>query len=118
MVIENFIAGILWSALGGLAFNIIILDWWLWPCHESKHPEEEHKRTDRIVVRVLGILERILYTFSILMGFPQWIAVWLTLKTASRWPGWKEDKHRKYNIFLIGNAVSILFAVIGAYICR
>lgn len=118
MKMEFLAFGLLVSTMGGLVANLFILDWWLWPYYEKKYSEDKGKlnfRTDRLIVRILGFFERALYTISIIMCLPQWIAVWLTLKTAVAWVGWQNDTHRKYNLFLIGNAVSILFGIIGAY---
>ena len=82
-------------------------------------------------VAVLGVLERFLYLTSILVGKPEFVAVWLTIKTV--YISWSEyvgqpkgtstkskQKHeqvfnrRAYNNFLIGNGISVLFALAGA----
>jgi len=118
MEIRLFVFGILVSTLGGLVANCVILDWWLWPYYEKKCGEDKGGltfKTSRLIVRILGFFERALYTISIIMGWPQWIAVWLTLKITVAWSGWKTDIHRKYNLFLIGNAISIIFGIVGAY---
>jgi len=51
-----------------------------------------------------------------LMSYPQWILFWLGLKTGQRWIGWKEDQKRIYNLFLIGNAINVLFGLIGYWL--
>jgi hypothetical protein len=73
----------------------------------------------------VGALERILYFFAFLMGKPEFIAVWLALKVAGQWSQWSEQKiqlEKKwlsgraiFQVFLIGNALSIIVAVAIAY---
>ena len=59
------------------------------------------------------------------MAKPEFIGVWLALKVAGQWQQWSEDKpyreggptivgRQLFNIFLIGNALSITYAVVGA----
>lgn len=88
----------------------------------------EYKRPGAL----LGYLERFAFTLSIVTKFYSFITVWLILKTAGRWTGSgfvvemldeDENKNRKLapaaiNIYLIGNLVSLLFAVLGAYIIK
>jgi hypothetical protein len=66
---------------------------------------------------LVGAVERLLYITAILLQRAEFIAVWLTLKTVSRSPGWTRDKWIKgrgiFNNFLIGNGISILFSFIG-----
>jgi len=69
-----------------------------------------------ILTPVLGIVERGLYTGALLMGAPEWIAVWLALKVAVAWRRWEGEKRGSYNLFLIGSALSVMFGVIGAWI--
>ena len=113
------ILGLLLSAVGGWIANKKIIDEWLWPIYEASIKGEGvqlnyNKKDDRLIVSVLGIFERILYTFAIIVGRPEWIAVWLTLKISIKWHGWEKDQKRSYNIFLIGNAISVLFGFLGA----
>lgn len=68
------------------------------------------------ITRAIGIIERILYTIALIMGLPQWIGIWLTLKVAVTWKKWEGKSRDQYNIFLIGNALSILFGVIGTWV--
>lgn len=73
---------------------------------------------------LVGILERFLYTASFQSGHAAFIAVWLGLKAVPQWKRWVEKttyiQGRKiegrsiYNIFLIGNAVSLVYGVAGA----
>jgi len=63
---------------------------------------------------VLGIVERTLYLASIQAMHPEFIAVWLTLKTIARSSRWTEEKRVRgralFNNFVAGNGLSILYA--------
>jgi formate-dependent nitrite reductase membrane component NrfD len=73
---------------------------------------------------LMGIVERVIYFTSFMLGYEEFIPIWLALKAApqlSNWEkgfevaGYKEISGRViYNIFLIGNGLSIGFAVMGA----
>jgi len=141
MQIWDLIVGFLFSGLGGCIANYIILDRWLWG-YQVKYSNNRLKKiekkiynkqrfkkikddynitksnTDRTIARSLGFCERILYTLAIIKGKPEWIAVWLGLKTAVQYEGWKKDIFRRYNIFLVGNAISIFFGVVGANLIK
>ena len=65
---------------------------------------------------MVGIIERASYTAALILGVPEWIAVWLAMKVAV---GWREQQKRESpsdNLYLIGNILSIMFGVIGAWI--
>jgi hypothetical protein len=46
------------------------------------------------------------------------VGIWLVLKVAGQWHGWKDDDRTTYSNFLIGNGLSLLFAVTGAQIIK
>jgi len=49
------------------------------------------------------------------MGKEAFVGIWLVLKTAGRWGEWKKPQGRRiYNVFLVGNALSLMFGVLGA----
>lgn len=75
---------------------------------------------------ILGLIEGFLYLAALVVWKPEFIAVWLGLKTVIRWYHWERivsvkrgDKEVTvfgrdlYNIFLIGNALVIVFAATG-----
>jgi len=64
----------------------------------------------------LGICERVGYTAAFLLGTPTWIGVWLAIKVAAQWERWKGEERATYNVFLIGNLLSIFFGFLGAWI--
>lgn len=78
---------------------------------------------------LVGICESIMYPMSFFVGEPKFIGVWLAVKVAGQWVRWKGDDkkdkletdietetlnegRRRFNGFLVGNAVSIMFGVI------
>ena len=66
---------------------------------------------------LVGIVERSLYVTALILGRLEFVAVWLTLKTIARSPRWTEEAAIKgrglFNVFLVGNGLSIVFAAIG-----
>jgi hypothetical protein len=66
----------------------------------------------------VGITERALYIASLQLARPEFIAIWLTLKTVARSRRWTSDEtipgRAIYNNFLVGNALSIGFALISS----
>lgn len=97
---------------------------------------KEHIRSEdephRWRAKVLGILERSMYFVSWLVGFPEFIGLWLVFKAADRWSRMrsaydvdeefqsiKESRQAKINAyignerFLIGSGLSIVYGVMG-----
>jgi len=69
----------------------------------------------------VGYVERILYTWSILLGFPQFVVVWLSLKALGGWGGWSNAEQlsrARFIVTLIGNGLSLLVAVGFALLTR
>ncbi len=71
----------------------------------------------------LGYVERTLYTLSWHVGAPQFIVVWLGLKTAVQWHRWQQaggqlPGRHVYNVFLVGSALSLLYASGGAAVAQ
>jgi len=76
---------------------------------------------------MVGNIECVLYTSSWLLGRPEFIAIWLVLKVAGGMKSWTEEVtlgkikfvgRNIFNVFLIGNALSISFGVVGAKIIQ
>jgi len=109
------ILGYLFSTIIGAIFLRIVIDNWLWSyiIKEQKIPGKPRA----ILTLPLGIIERLLYTSAFFLGFPEWVPVWLGLKVAVSWKRWQKEEERGiYNIFLIGNALSLIFGFVGAWI--
>ncbi len=62
---------------------------------------------------VLGSIEVVLYTTTLLMGQAGFIGVWLILKVAGRWGDWQErgqEARGRIQGFLVGTALSVVSA--------
>jgi hypothetical protein len=73
--------------------------------------------------RAVGVVDSALYVTSWLLGVPEFIAVWLAFKVAGLWIKWQGDTRNNvgraiYNIFIIGNGLSIAYATSGAMIIK
>ena len=66
----------------------------------------------------VGMTERVLYIASLQLRRPEFIAIWLTLKTVARSRRWTTDQsvpgRAIYNNFLVGNALSIGFSLVSS----
>jgi hypothetical protein len=77
---------------------------------------------------VIGHIDRILFTTSIVFGVKEFIAAWLAVRIVSQWSKWgsvKESPQSRsklekvyqsralFQIFLIGTAVSLVYGVLG-----
>ena len=71
---------------------------------------------------IVGIVERLLYVTALILGRPEFIAVWLTLKTVARARRWTEEGAVRgraiFNNFLVGNGLSIFCSVAAVAIAQ
>jgi len=69
---------------------------------------------------LLGTCEALLYPTAFLVGQPEFVGVWLAVKVAGQWNYWTGDYRgrTRFNMFLIGNALSIIVAFLLARIVR
>lgn len=86
---------------------------------EVLRKEKINAKRDMYLVRILGLLERILYTTCIVVEEPAGIAAWLAIKVLTRWAG---EEHRwanisEANIYLIGNLLTVIFGAGGGLLC-
>lgn len=110
--IWRYILGYFISIFGGALFLWIVIDKIAWT-YLTKYGSKSklHEKT----TLYLGIIERLIYTSVFIIDQPAFIAIWLALKVASQWKRW-QDEPGTYNVFLIGNALSLIIAFIGAWI--
>lgn len=113
----NMVWGFGFSLVVGGIVAWLIMDKWLYP-----RIKEEFTRPDILLVAILGAMERFMYTSSIILNVPYWIAIWPAFKALTRWRHAEGDKPRLSvrlgNMYCIGNLLTILFGVIGGLICK
>ena len=114
-LVTGFLFGFLVSSLGGAVVIWLLIDRIGWNYLDRHHVG---RKPPGSLTLPLGICERVFYTAAILMGMPTWIGVWLGIKVAVHWKRWTGEDRGTYNIFLIGNLLSIAFGWIGAWIAR
>ena len=102
------------STLGGAFVLWLLIDKAAWS-YLSRNQNIRRKPPGTLTLP-LGIVERGLYTVAVIIGAPEWIAVWLAVKVAVAWSRWQGEERATYNVFLIGNALSVMFGFIGAWI--
>jgi hypothetical protein len=107
------IFGFIVSSLGGAFVLWLLIDKAAWAYVEKDGIQRKPKR---VLTVPLGICERISYTGALLLGFPAWIGVWIAIKVAAQWQRWQGAERVTYNVFLIGNLLSIFFGFLGAWI--
>lgn len=81
-----------------------------------KTVNENYKRSDGTLSMVQGFVERTLYIIAFQIEKPEFVGVWVALKVASQWKKWSEKTG--YNIFLTGSGLSIIYALVGAYLIK
>ena len=107
---NKYILGYYVSIVIGAFATWIVIEKYMWPHLAFKKPPYAF-------TWLVGVIERFLYTVSVVHGFPEWIFFWVTIKVAVTWESRIHQKQTdSYSIFLIGNALSIIFGVIGAWI--
>jgi len=94
----------------------------LWDCIAPSGSTSPQIRPRAWQGEALARLEGVLYVAFLQLGLGQLIGVWLVIKVAGQWKRWTDDGDEKtqrpdgravFNIFLIGNALSVLYAFIG-----
>jgi len=112
--IWRIVLGFFVSTLGGAFVLWLLIDKAAWPYLSRK--QNIRGKPSGTLTLPLGIVERGLYTVAVIIGAPEWIAVWLAVKVAVAWSRWQGEERATYNVFLIGNALSVMFGFIGAWI--
>jgi len=81
------------------------------------------EKTRREAIGWLGYFEILAYSLSVVLGCPQFIAVWIGVRTLERWRADVKNKDNNegvpagsINIFLIGTLLTIIMGVLGGLI--
>jgi hypothetical protein len=114
MNITRIILGYSVSTIVGAFVIWLLMEKILWPLIIRKHNIEGKKPFSLTIL--LGILERASYTTAFVFQLPAWIGIYLAMKVAVGWHGHQLRKSPSENLYLIGNLLSILFGLFGAWI--
>lgn len=87
---------------------------------KEKRKDGVNEITRREAVGWLGYFEILSYSSSVFLGYPQFIAVWIGIRTLERW---RADVKKEeliplgsINIFLTGTLASVISGVLGGLI--
>lgn len=82
--------------------------------------EREVSAQNGLPTALVGVCEAVLYPTSWLVGKPEFIGVWLALKTAAGWKLWQKETGPRahFQMFLIGNALSIVLGSLSFFFMR
>lgn len=119
----DYVAGFAFSILGSYIFvRFTVNTMWIhlgW----TRDMTNDELRPFAYQSVIIGSLESIMYTSCWLIGKHEFIGVWLILKVGGQWGRWTQEltiRNRQitgrsiFNIFLVGNALVILYSIIGA----
>ena|SRR3989338_6775137 len=98
----------------------------LWREIKDELEDKDHK-LHRWYGAIIGLLEQVMYITAILLDKFEFIGIWLAFKVIGRWERsriefeqnsnkgklGKLQTHAIYSIFTIGNALSIIYSVVG-----
>src|ERR1041385_5448320 len=94
----------------------------LWDCIAPQSSDGSQNRPQLRQGDTLARIEGVLYVALLQLGLGNLIGVWLGLKVAGQWKRWMDDGDEKtqrpdgrsvFNVFLIGNALSVLYSFVG-----
>jgi hypothetical protein len=94
----------------------------LWECIAPESSTNPQVRPNPWQGDALARIEGVLYVACLELGQSHLIGIWLVLKVAGHWKRWMDDGDEGkeqpdgrsvFNIFLIGNALSILYSFVG-----
>lgn len=94
----------------------------LWDCIAPEGSTDPRIRPNAWQAQAITFLEGFLYVAFLQLGLGYLIGAWLLLKVGGQWKRWLEDADPKiskpsgqtiFNIFLIGNGFTIIYAAVG-----
>ena len=88
----------------------------LWSTIAGFSEEERLGRKRRSLIILAGIADGAIYTTLFIVNQPAFVAVWLAFKIAAVWMKTDREERSNSSLFMIGNAVSLVIAYIGAWV--
>jgi hypothetical protein len=117
------------SFLLGYIFSVVVGYWFtkeynsrVWEFLPLLKSDKTKKKDDDLQLwasQQVGMVERFLYTSSILFAGSGLIAVWVGIKALSQWKRWEGKTHAErvtFNLYLVGSGLSLLYGILGAQI--
>jgi len=101
-----------WRTIVGFVFSIFVGHYFINKIMEDLWTtlgDSKRERIEGLRGSLLGCIERFLYTTSWLVGLPEFIGLWLFIKTIGKWKREKQD----FNVFLIESGMSISYGIVG-----
>lgn len=83
----------------------------LWQTLEIPPERLRKHRPHPWLAPLMGHVDRLLYVAALEMAWPAFIGLWLVLKAVGHWRS--PERRSIYNVFLIVNGISVLYAVVG-----
>lgn len=83
---------------------------------DKKKIKYEKTAEGKWMASVLGIMERGMCTASWFLGYPQFVGIWLSIKTVGSWGRWQEEAEGRFSNFLFLRALSLSISAIIALI--
>lgn len=114
--LPRILSGFAVSILGGQLVIWPLTEKLLWPRIAKVHGKSDISKP--ALSWLVGCIERLLYTAALIVGIWQWLGIWLAVKAVARWQNAKSISAEPDtdNIWLIGNALSVLFGYLGAFV--
>jgi hypothetical protein len=110
----------------GSGFIWLIIEVLIWRWINLKSNDKLCLKEMTLLAYFNGVIEISMFSFSLIIGAPQLIFLWIGVKTALRWDRKKKTNNfdnymqrGSYFSFLIGSALSIVFSYfIASFICQ
>jgi hypothetical protein len=76
---------------------------------------------------VIGEIEGVMFTTAWLLEKPEFILLWIAIKVTGQWKRWGEDNEVGglivpgrdiFNVFLLGSALSMIYAIVGGVMVK
>jgi len=99
---------VLIAAFGGHWIEYPIAEW------TRKKTGLEKNEMAKWMTGLLGMLERGVCVGAWFLGYPEFIGIWLTIKTVGSWGRWQDEAEGRFSNFLFLTTLSISIAVIVA----
>lgn len=118
---------LIFSAIAiGYAYSVFIGHFLLsWFSRTARLPgeslDDQEDITQPWTKDLVGMIDRVIYTSSILFDAKEFIVVWLAFSIAAQWKKWETARNKTdatFNLFVIGTGLSLIHGVLGGLIAN